>query len=62
MSRRLRKVLLDYRKGFASRIRDGQPEGLGHGNASIPARYYAAWIESEGYRNPAQVAEGRAAL
>ncbi len=31
---------------------------LGHGNAAVTARYYAAWIGSEGYQNPVQVAEG----
>ena len=29
---------------------------LGHSNAAITARYYAAWIDADDYQNPAQVA------
>jgi len=31
---------------------------LGHGNAAVTVRHYAAWVDEDGYRNPLQVAPG----
>ena len=54
----------DLRDTFASQLFSaGVPLGwvskrLGHGNAAVTARHYAAWVDEDGYRNPLQVAPG----